>query len=506
MKRIILVIFAAIVGMAAKAQHWEMDFGDPNSYTVFVPGVVNNKGEAVLVGAIGADKNHYHPAIMSVTADGECTTRVYDTIEGNVMLTHVVQLDNGNYFASARVQENASSWNSDVLFMVLDSDFNLVAVKSYENPEMALNTKGRCLGRLMLDDDGTVVYSGGYDYKEESSSFTWTKPYFYRFDENGDTLSCRFVDPASPLPEVSIYQYYCYQLLKHPDSEGFVVLCDGLHGVFSFLRYDHDFNCVGATQIYPIIWESFSDGYSDHWLSDDKLLLMGTMWPEGIYTRWTIAMAEVGLDGTFGRWERVYHKQDTAIQAPTQCMVYVNDTTIYGGAYFYRSLGGENFASASLYATDMEVLGRKEFIGGGYDNRAYCSFIMPMSDGGCLIGTNVSTFYLGNYSYGKLIKMRREDFNPIPWSVKEVPQEALKALAFPNPAKDELHIDISGLPDNKQHRIQITDALGHVCMSRIIRGSGNLLTVGVASLKPGVYAYTIYDTENEIVRNKFVKE
>lgn len=102
--------------------------------------------------------------------------------------------------------------------------------------------------------------------------------------------------------------------------------------------------------------------------------------------------------------------------------------------------------------------------------------------------------------------MNREDFNPIPCSVKEVPQEALQASAFPNPAKDELHIDISGLPENKEHRIQITDALGHVCMSRIIRGSGNLLTVGVASLKPGVYAYTIYDTENEIVRNKFVKE
>jgi hypothetical protein len=102
--------------------------------------------------------------------------------------------------------------------------------------------------------------------------------------------------------------------------------------------------------------------------------------------------------------------------------------------------------------------------------------------------------------------MNREDFNPIPCSVKEVPQEALQASAFPNPAKDELNIDISGLPDNKQHRIQITDAIGHVCMNRIIRGNGNLLTVDVSSLKPGVYICTIFNSENEIVRNKFVKE
>ena len=501
MRRIVLVILAAIVGVAAKAQHWEMDYGDPNSYMVFGPGVVNSKGEAVLVGASGADKNNYYPAIMSVTADGECTLRVYDSIGDNVRLTHVVQLDNGNYFASALVQPDVFGDANGVVFLVLDPDFNLVALKSYETPDMVL---GMCGGRIMLDDDGTVVYSGGYNYQDVFG--IRTKPCFYRFDEDGDTLSCRFVQASLPHPEATIYLYQCYQLLKHPTSESFVTLCAGLDNCFSFLRYDHDFNYVGGAKIEPCFGERFSDGFSDHWLSDDKLLLMGTMRPERIYTRWTIAMAEVGLDGTFGRWERVYHKQDTAIQAPTQCMVYVNDTTVYGGAFFYGSLGGEAFGSASLYATDMEVLGRKEFIGGGYDNRAGCNFIMPMSDGGCLIGTIVGTFYLGNYSYGKLIKMRREDFNPIPWSVKEVAQEVLKALAFPNPAKDELHIDISGLPDNKQHRIQITDALGHVCMNRIIRGSGNLLTVDVSSLKPGIYTYTVFNSENEIVRNKFVKE
>ena len=499
---------AAIVGMAAKAQQWEMDFGDPNSYTVFGPGVVNSKGEAVLVGAIGSDKHHYHPAIMSVTADGECTTRVYDTIGGNVRLTHVVQLDNGNYFASALVQPDVFGDADGVVFLVLDPDFNLVALKNYETPDMVIGMRG---GRIMLDDDGTVVYSGGYNYQDVFG--IRTKPCFYRFDENGDTLSCRFVQASLPHPEASIYQYYCYQLLNHPDSEGFVVLCSGLNGAFSLLRYDYDFNYEGGTNVPPVtgqippnLLDRFHDGFSDHWLSDDKLLLMGTMWPRGIYTEWTIAMAEVGLDGNFGRWDRVYHKQDTAIETPTQCMVYVNDTTIYGGATFYRSLGGENFASASLYATDMEVLGRKVFIGSDYDNRAGCNFIMPMSDGGCLIGTIVGTLYLGDYSYGKLIKMRREDFNPIPWSVKEVSQEALQALAYPNPAQDELHIDISELPENKEHRIQITDALGHVCMERIIRGSGNLLTVDVSSLKPGVYIYTVFNSENEIVRNKFVKE
>ena len=499
MKRFVLVILAAIVGMAAKAQQWEMDYGDPNSYTIFSPGVVNSNGDAVLVGASGTDKNHYYPAIMSVTADGECTSRVFDTIEGNVRIRHVVQLENGNYLASALVRPDVFGMADGVVFLVLDTDFNLVALKSYETPETVLSMSG---GRLMLDDDGTVVYSGGYEYQDVYG--IRTKPCFYRFDEKGDTLSCRFVEATLPHPEATIYQYECHQLLKNPSDEGFLVL--GRGDGCTLLKYDHDFNYVGSFMVEIDIWTSFYNVYSDLWLPGHRLLVMGCMHSQGEYSKWHIAMAEVGLDGAFGRWERVYHKQDTAIEAPTRCMAYVNDSTIYGGAYFYKYLGGENYASASLYTTDMEVLGRKEFVGQEYGPYSGCNFIMPMSDGGCLIGTIVSTLHLGNYSYGKLIKMRREDFNPIPWSVKEVPQETLKALAFPNPAKDELNIDISGLPEGHQHRIQITDALGHVCMSRIIRGSGNLLTVDVSSLKPGVYICTIFNSENEIVRNKFVKE
>ncbi|MBQ0129330.1 MAG: T9SS type A sorting domain-containing protein, partial [bacterium] len=100
----------------------------------------------------------------------------------------------------------------------------------------------------------------------------------------------------------------------------------------------------------------------------------------------------------------------------------------------------------------------------------------------------------------------REDFNPIPCSVSKIPKEQLEALAFPNPARDEIHFDISGLPAGKEHRISISDAMGRLVMSRIIRGEGNVLTVGIAGFKPGIYTYQIYNAENDIVNGKFVKE
>ena len=495
MKRYILTLLVAIVSMATNAQQWEIDLGGIGNYSRLRTGIINNKGEAVIMGECGTDNSHYYPMIMRVTSDGEYEYRVLDTIGINVSPTHIVQQDNGTYFASAVVRPNDLGVGENIVFLILDSELNIVNLKSYEQPEMVLGLRG---GRLMHDDDGTVVFSSAYRY--QTTYGQRTRPCFYRFDMNADTLSCSYVTGTSP------DGYDCYQLLQKPDDDGFVVLCARLGNNCSLLIYDHDFNYVDGFILSPAFRQSFEHAYSDHWISNDKLLIMGDMWQYEEYNRWNIGMAEVGLDGTFDRWDRVYHKQDTAIQSSSdRCMAYANDTTIYGGSWFYAVLGGESHGSVCLYNTDMELLGRKEFVEPEYGDKASCRFVLPTVDGGCLVG--LLTYFVNNgHRSSKLIKMNREDFNPIPCSVKEFPKEAIKAMAYPNPAKDELNIDISGLPEHDECRIQIADALGHICMDRIIRGEGNVLTVGVSGLKAGVYVYTIYNAEKEISRNKFIKE
>ena len=151
--------------------------------------------------------------------------------------------------------------------------------------------------------------------------------------------------------------------------------------------------------------------------------------------------------------------------------------------------------------TGLEILGKVEL----WDELDYFpQAIFPTNDGGCVYCIKGDSWYVEPTV--KIIRFSREDFNPIPGSVKEVPQETIKALAYPNPAKDELNIDISGLSENKEQRIQITDALGHICMDRIIRGKGNVLTLGVSGLKAGVYIYRVYDADGVLIEGKFVKE
>ena len=153
----------------------------------------------------------------------------------------------------------------------------------------------------------------------------------------------------------------------------------------------------------------------------------------------------------------------------------------------------------------MEVLGNYVF----YDEDYIGSpcFILPQNDGGCILVTVYSYGSIPNrVAYGKIIKLSREDFNPIPCGVEEAPQEAARVLAYPNPAKDELRIDITGLHRNEQFRVRITDAMGRVCMERVMRGDGDVMKLDIRTLKPGLYFYTIQDTKKGRQNGKFVKE
>ena len=162
---------------------------------------------------------------------------------------------------------------------------------------------------------------------------------------------------------------------------------------------------------------------------------------------------------------------------------FVNDTTIYGS---YRSSGcldGPYFPSVCLFDKDLEVLGNRVFLDEEYTNQP-SHFILPQNDGGCII---VTFFTLSNQkSQGKLIKMNREDFNPIPCSVKELPQETIKVLVYPNPAKEKVTIDGIEVAE-----VQVYNALGQIV--KMVRGTNE---IDLSGLVEGVYMLRIRKGES----------
>ena len=100
----------------------------------------------------------------------------------------------------------------------------------------------------------------------------------------------------------------------------------------------------------------------------------------------------------------------------------------------------------------------------------------------------------------------RNDFINSTMDVKEVPAEEIGSLVYPNPTEGELNIDIRGIGSDIENRVRIMDLSGRTMMSRIIRGSGNVLRLDVGALDSGVYFYEIFNAGGTVTKGKFVRE
>ncbi len=497
-------ITAVLLHVSLHAQQWEIDYGDAQSWTAYINGIVDSEGNIVMVGGYASVYPDYHPMVMRVGPDGTHNRHEYEGLEG-LLLKDVVQLPNGNYFAAGDFKGEAFG------VMILDANLEMVAAKRYEREGASLFNY-YYLVKLLLDDDGTVVMSGTASTPRPGGGYE-SRPCLYRFDENADTLRSRYVVAELPDPEYFFFQYRCHQILRNPQNDGLILVGVGKHGRPALILYDYDFNYISDIWIEHIATGSFIYPFgafsSSCWMSDDDLLVFATLKPSSEQER-TIALLDMKLsEGGVTRLDTIrgdslpYH----IACSEAHNTAFANDTTIYGSYYSTDNMYdvGSFHPSVCLFNKDMEVLGNYVF----YDEDYIGSpcFILPQNDGGCILVTVYSYGSIPNrVAYGKIIKLSREDFNPIPCSVKEVPQEALQASAYPNPAKDELHIDISGLSESGRLRVQVTDATGCVCMERVIRGDGNVMKLDIKPLKPGLYFYTIHDAQKGSLNGKFVKE
>lgn len=508
-KLFIFIIWA--LPLLGSAQQWVVDLNDHEDSSYIVNGVSNDDGDVMAVGHFVNSDKTYYPLIIKIHDDGSYEKQDCSNFN-DLGLLSVIKLQNGNYFTAG-----VSSDKLKIGVIVFNDNLDIISAKVYDTDSIVTSSVNGQLNReaqLLLDDDGTVVLCGAYRYKEDTYS-TPFRPYFYRFDEMGDTLDYRYAHPQNNEPEYYLTPFSCQKIMRSPVSDGYLLICQGGRSgsCSSFAYYDKDFNYVdNHTLMNPNInyWPMFDECYSDYMLSDDRMLVFGCNGHKSIkYDENDLLLADASVDGTVNSFVNIYHTADTSHLVNGHCMAVVNDTTIYGSFYSYiafknSSLQPEVWPGVCLFNKNMELLG---LISLPWEQYYWwgVSTILPTDDGGCLMIGGCYTSFGGSRYFGVMFKLLREDFNPILCSVSEVPKERLKAMAFPNPTKGELNIDISNLPKNLENRVSITDVSGMTRMCRIIQGSGNLLTIDVSSLEPGAYLYSVYNKEKEVFNGKFVK-
>ena len=70
-KQFMMICCLMVMVATGYAQQWEIDFEGIGNYSPLRTGIINDKGEAVIMGECGTDNSHYYPMIMRVTPDGE---------------------------------------------------------------------------------------------------------------------------------------------------------------------------------------------------------------------------------------------------------------------------------------------------------------------------------------------------------------------------------------------------------------------------------------------------
>lgn len=486
-----------VLAAASYGQQWETILPDSVSIS---SGFINEDNTMELVGCSGNDG-----AYFKVFGDGQYQTTTFPAPEGKqLVLQTLTPLDDGGCFVSGRIMTNRLNDSGELKIMILDDDLNVVKEHTLQVAEGFL---GFTDGAAVMDDDGTIVllktarrempnYQGGYE----------SRGALFRFTQSGDSLNCRYLLADPPDPICYIHQIRNQILWNDPYSDQIIGVCAGRNGLQSLLYFDYDFNLTNDFFIDDISLPELSSGkyvnrpHIVSWYNENEMLLVADQQDTVVHNKPHLLIGKMNREGEIIEKAEI-NKPDTLFYA-FGGTAYANDSTVYVSTRCHtESWLDPLYPCAYLVSTGLEVLGKVEL----WDELDYFpQAIFPTNDGGCVYCIKGDSWYVEPTV--KIIRFSRENFNPIPCSVKEVPQEAIKAMAYPNPAKDELNIDISGLPEHHEHRIQITDALGHICMDRIIRGEGNVLTVGVASLPVGMYTYQIYNDKKTLSSGKFVKE
>lgn len=511
MKKSVLTILCCFLisiadGKLLMAQQWTVNLEN----MLVQEGYISEDNTVTLVGRTSGDEPSKKGVLMKLYGDGQFEWSEFPgNEEKQVRFESVLSLSDGGYFVvGIQYVEDYPLYFGELLVLVLDANMNVVDEKAIQ----AEGFDGFEECHSVMDDNGTVVVMATARRPGPTGRID-RKGVLFRFNQEGEILQNRYLVADPPDPLAYIWQVYNLQILNDPFSDRIVALSHGQNGIESVLLFDHEFNLLEDNMIAdPSIPDSvlhyFTCCYrvdhprTNYWYNESEMLISAHQQDTtlGVINHPHVLVGRMNLNGEITEKLEVL-KQDTLLYAYGG-MVYSDDTTVYVAARCHtRSFTKPFYPHVYLLSTDLELLGRIEL---WEDLDHEVSKVFATTDGGCVLAE--IDIDEGSHYNSTFKRFSREDFHPISIAVKEMSSLETTAKTFPNPVKDELNIDLTGLSGNEVRRIRITDTSGRPCLDRIVHGEGNLLTLCLANLPSGIYSYVVYEGKNATISGKIVKE
>ncbi len=505
MKKLIILLFCFRLLSLYAQNSFEFTYGTSED-ELLLNAIEDNSGNVVIVGRIGdRSTSNYDPLILKVSPDGSYVTKRLNLPDTNGYFATINLLEDSNYLITGSYGLT-SGFNLEYFWVCkLDTNLNVLSEKSYHLVDGSTYT-GMGFEYSLVDNANNIVVVGGKQFEQffdmcliklnQQGDTLLTRTHHFEFGARIININC-IPNSNDYLGIAGLIGFNNNEKLK-AGSEGDFSYFDSNN--FGPVRFDSAFNILDIKHFYASIKNK---GTSDHWLNDTTYMYsclntdLNSNPPE---ERICVYNIDTAL-----RYHKslVLDKPDTSdYPAWRTSMAYANDSTVYISGFidildFYPTV--PNCIELYLIDTGLNLLGYKEF---GWDANYDVWGMVATSDNGCLLYGNIRTEENTTESDVHIIKVRREDFD-LSTSVKKMVFNTMHAKVWPNPARNELFIELPKM-FGESFNFQIFNLLGREFTRRRVQGRGNVLEVNVQPLPAGTYVYHITGNGHKI-SGKFIK-
>lgn len=477
--------------------HYTGEF--PNGHIHLTDGFIDREGVTFFAGHEGPDSDSPNALFMRIEANGQHQEFNYRKNGYHSKATCLLELPNGNLFAAGNLYaEGADS----IMTLILDKQLNLLEERHYGKEVEALSF-GPC--KALLDSHGKVILST-YVRQDNGLKGSWFKGVFFKFDEHGDTLSHRYLIADEPDPIYYFMSFKLRQMWYDGDTETLLCLAPGYGNAPSFITFDAAFNYLEEHPIWrdnqakPDHTLHLVDCYTDHWYSKEEALFFSS---RGDYEHNDLRISRINTHGDFLDYIHLTQTPDTIFDPATdRCMATANDSTIYYsyGYHFLPLYPG--VVGVLLFNERLELLGR--YLRDDCENYRP-GFILPTSEGGCIVVSHHSPFQPFETSgYPVIEKLSQKDFETVPFSLVERDSAVPPSTPYPNPADGLLFLPLAGLEGDKGY-CQVFDSQGRILLHREVTLDGQLIRLDITHLNAGTYLCRILSSDQILHTVRFIK-
>lgn len=502
MKYIYILLFVLLSSSQIPAQEsfrieWDTEEGIRPANAI-----VDIEGNIVVVGIFIKDYSVYNRDgfIFKLTPKGDYIYYRYNAAhDSTITYSDVIQTDDGNYLTIGSYGpfdiNNPDEFDHDIIVHSFDSNLVPVSEKQYEPGTDYVNAYDF---HMLKEDSGHILCAGTIERKE-GQPVNIRDLAIIRLNQEGDTIETSFQHFQRNV--------YVYDVEKIPGSNNYLILefITQLYGEFEWFILSPDLTKDTSNYFYSYDY-SLGELNTDYWYPNKDMMLAGDLsFSEkiadhglGVFKSDTLAHINNYL------WLNKLDIYDN--NAWKQTMAFADEESIYIAGFMDDYWDCHDPDSIELYVVDtaFNQIAYKS-IGGDISYDVFG--VLGAKDGGALL-YGIAWHPQGDACNGNLViyYVSREELGLPPVTATNCLPVNESALAWPNPACEQVYLPLPARKRNGDERIRLFNAAGRKVYDYRLPIDGNTAHLQISNLSPGVYIYHIVDNETVLTQGKFIKQ